>query len=436
MNFPAILIIPYLQLMEKNKENISLVTADGMPLKISIAKAQRRSKLVAFMMVFPLLFFVAIAFIGPIADMLLFSIDNSIVKKILPKTTESLKDWNEYSGELPDEVVFAAMVEEIKIAKASKKHTKIGARFNYESSGFSSLFRKAGRKVKKLKKPPFKEALIKSDKRWGEIYTWQVIKQNSSDYTEGYYLAALDFKRNFESGDIESVSEEDSIYLKLFFRTLLLSTIIVILTLVIGFPLSYMLSIVSTRSSNILIIFVLLPFWTSLLVRTTSWIALLQQEGVINDFLIFLGFINDEGRLAMIHNAIGTVVAMTHILLPFMILPLFSVMKTIPKSYVRAAISLGAHPWKAFWKIYFPNTGPGIGAGSILVFILAIGYYITPALVGGISGTFISNRIAYHISNSLNWGLGSAIGVILLGIVLLFFVFYDRIVGINNMKLG
>ena len=420
--------------MEKIQENI--VTADGIPLKISLARAQRRSKIVAFMMVFPLLVFIVVAFIGPIADMLLLSIDNSIVKKILPKSSEALQNWDEYSGELPGEAVFAAMVDEIKKAKAAKEHTRVGQRLNYESSGFSSLFRKAGRKVTKIKTPPFKEALIKTDKRWGEIYTWQVIKQNSSSYTEGYYLAALDFKRKFSSGNIESLESKDSIYLKLFFRTIVLSSLITFLTFVIGFPLSYMLSTVSTRISNILIIFVLLPFWTSLLVRTTSWIALLQQEGVINDFLVLVGFINEEGRLAMIHNATGTVVAMTHILLPFMILPLFSVMKTIPKSYVRAAISLGAHPWKAFWKIYFPNTVAGIGAGSILVFILAIGYYITPALVGGSSGTFISNRIAYHISGSLNWGLGSAIGVILLGIVLLFFVFYDRIVGINNMKLG
>ena len=422
--------------MEKIKENIQLVTADGTPLKISLAKAQRRSKIVAFMMVFPLLLFITITFIGPIADMLMLSIDNTIVKEILPKSTETLQSWDEYSGELPDEAVFAAIVADIKKAKAKKQHTKIGSRFNYESSGFSSLFRKTGRKVKKIKNPPYKEALIKADKRWGEIYTWQVIKQNSSSYTSGYYLAASDYKKEFSSGNIKSLESKDSIYLKLFFRTIVLSSLITFLTFVIGFPLSYMLSQVTTRISNILIIFVLLPFWTSLLVRTTSWIALLQQEGVINDFLILVGIINEEGRLAMIHNATGTVVAMTHILLPFMILPLFSVMKTIPKSYVRAAVSLGAHPWKAFWKVYFPNTGPGIGAGSILVFILAIGYYITPALVGGSSGTFISNRIAYHISNSLNWGLGAALGVILLGIVLALFMLYDRIVGIDNMKLG
>ena len=422
--------------MGSSTGNPILYTADGIPLKISLVRAQRRSKIIAFSMVLPLLIFILIAFLIPIVDMLLLSVDNSITKDILPKSVQTLQSWDETSGELPDEFIFAAMVEEIKKAKAAREHTKIGSRLNYESSGFSSLFRKAGRKVKKIKKPPYKEALIKSDKRWGEIKTWQVIKQFSTEYTDGYYLAALDFKRDPTTGNIESLPKKDSIYLKLFWRTMLLSSLITFLTFIIGFPLAYMLASVSTRLSNILIIFVLLPFWTSLLVRTTSWIALLQQEGVINDFLVLVGLIDNEGRLAMIHNATGTVVAMTHILLPFMILPLFSVMKTIPKSYVRAAVSLGAHPWKAFWKVYFPNTGAGIGAGSILVFIIAIGYYITPALVGGSSGTFISNRIAYHISNSLNWGLGAALGVILLGIVLALFVLYDRIVGINNMKLG
>ena len=422
--------------MEISQEKSVLVTADGTPLKISLARAQRRSKIVAFSMVLPLLIFILIAFLIPIADMLSLSVDNSITKEILPKSVIALQNWDETSGELPDEVVFAAIVEEIKKAKIARKHTRVGQRLNYESSGFSSLFRKAGRKVKKIQKPPYKEALIKSDKRWGQIYTWQVIKQFSTEYTDGYYLAALDFKRNPTTGKVESLPGKESIYLKLFWRTMLLSSLITFLTFIIGFPLAYMLATVSTRFSNILIIFVLLPFWTSLLVRTTSWIALLQQEGVINDFLVLVGVINNDGRLAMIHNATGTVVAMTHILLPFMILPLFSVMKTIPKSYVRAAVSLGAHPWKAFWKVYFPNTGPGIGAGSILVFIIAIGYYITPALVGGSSGTFISNRIAYHVSISLNWGLGSALGVILLGIVLALFMLYDRIVGIDNMKLG
>ena len=167
-----------------------------------------------------------------------------------------------------------------------------------------------------------------------------------------------------------------------------------------------------------------------------SQIALLQQQGVINELLVFVGLVGTDNRPQMIHNEFGAIVAMTHILLPFMVLPLFSVMKTIPKSYVRAAVSLGAHPWMAFWKVYFPGTIPGIGAGAILVFILAIGYYITPELVGGTTGTFISNRIAHHISSSLNWGLAAALSVILLGIVVALYLLYDKIVGIDNMKLG
>jgi putative spermidine/putrescine transport system permease protein len=157
---------------------------------------------------------------------------------------------------------------------------------------------------------------------------------------------------------------------------------------------------------------------------------------VINDTLVWLGLVADDARLALINNQTGTIIAMTHILLPFMILPLYSVMKTIPPSYVRAAKSLGATQWTAFWRVYFPNSVPGIGAGSILVFILSIGYYITPELVGGRTGTFISNRIAFHISESLNWGLAAALGSILLAVVLVLYWLYDKFVGIDNVKLG
>jgi putative spermidine/putrescine transport system permease protein len=151
---------------------------------------------------------------------------------------------------------------------------------------------------------------------------------------------------------------------------------------------------------------------------------------------VALRIVDDASRLVLINNQTGTIIAMTHILLPFMILPLYSVMKTIPPAYVRAAKSLGATDWTAFWRVYFPNSVPGIGAGSVLVFILAIGYYITPELVGGTRGVFISNRIAYHISSSLNWGLAAALGTILLFAVLLLYWTYDKIVGIDNVKLG
>jgi putative spermidine/putrescine transport system permease protein len=206
--------------------------------------------------------------------------------------------------------------------------------------------------------------------------------------------------------------------------------------MLIGYPIAYLLASLPLRTSNMLMILVLLPFWTSLLVRTASWKVLLQQQGVINDLLVWSGIIDNANRLVMINNATGTIIAMTHILVPFMILPLFSVMKTIPPSYLRAAKSLGANDWTAFWRVYFPQTIPGLGAGAILVFILAIGYYITPELVGGTSGIFISNRIAFHISSSLNWGLAAALATMLLVVVLVLYWTYDRIVGIDNVKLG
>ncbi|MEO1018392.1 MAG: ABC transporter permease, partial [Pseudomonadota bacterium] len=215
-----------------------------------------------------------------------------------------------------------------------------------------------------------------------------------------------------------------------------MSLTITLMTLLLGYPVAYLLATLPMRTSNLLMILVLLPFWTSLLVRTSAWIVLLQQQGVVNNTLVTIGLVDDQNRLELIFNQTGTIIAMTHILLPFMILPLYSVMKTIPPSYVRAAKSLGATDWTAFWRVYFPNTLPGIGAGAILVFILAIGYYITPELVGGTSGVFISNRIAFHISSSLNWGLAAALGVLLLACVLILYWTYDRLVGIDRVNLG
>jgi putative spermidine/putrescine transport system permease protein len=230
--------------------------------------------------------------------------------------------------------------------------------------------------------------------------------------------------------------DRERIYLELFWRTLLLSVTITLCCLLLGYPVAFLLAQLPLGMSNLLMILVLLPFWTSLLVRTSSWIVLLQQNGVVNDVLVALGIVSNNNRLQMMFNEVGTIVAMTHILLPFMILPLYAVMKTISPSYVRAAKSLGATDWTAFWRVYFPQSVPGIGAGAILVFILSIGYYITPELVGGTSGIFISNRIAYHISSSLNWGLAAALGVLLLTAVMALYWLYDRIVGIDNVKLG
>ena len=385
------------------------------------------------MFVLPLLAFVSVSFVLPIFDMLFRSVDNPVVSTYLPKTIEQLTLWK--GKELPKEEVFETLARELLIAKKNRTIGKIAARLNFETSGMRSAINKTVRKIKKYKGTRYKEALIKFDKRWGETNTWDTIKRIGDRYTGVQYLAALDLKMGPE-GKIKTQPEDRQIYVKIFLRTLWISLVVTLTCLLLAFPVSYLLATLPLRISNILMVMVLLPFWTSLLVRTTSWIVLLQRNGVVNDIIVWLGIIDDGSRIQMVYNQTGTLVAMTQILLPFMILPLYSVMKTISPSYMKAARSLGASPLRAFARVYVPQTVPGIGAGCLLVFILSIGYYITPALVGGQSGQLISNFIAYHMKSSLNWGLAAALGTILLFAVLSLYWLYNKIVGIDNMKLG
>lgn len=412
-----------------------MTTSDGIPLKVSLQRALRRSRRRAFFLVLPLLAFLTISFVLPIFDMLFRSVDNTIVPESLPSVVKALDDWDPKASELPGEAVFEAMVKDIQIGYEQKTLGSLARRLNYDLTGASSLFRKSGRRSSKIEGAPYKEQLIDVDKDWGDRDIWLLIKRESDTLTASYFLSAVDMRYD-DQGDVAMQPDYQQIYLKLFWRTLVISAVITGLCILLGYPVAYLMATLPLRSSNLLMILVLLPFWTSLLVRTTAWIALLQTQGVLNDLLVAVGIISDDGRIRMIYNQTGTIVAMTHILLPFMILPLYSVMKTIPPSYMRAARSMGANPFTAFVRVYMPNTVAGVGAGSILCFILAIGYYITPALVGGQSGTLISNFIANHISVTLNWGLAAALGVILLALVMLLYVIYDRIVGIDNMKLG
>ena len=413
----------------------TLRTADGVPLRTSLRRAMARRRIRTFLLVVPLLAFLLVTFVFPVIDMLFRSVDNQIVSSVLPRTTLAIQSWDPASEELPPEFVFEALVLDVQESFKDKTLGRAGRRLNYEKSGVMSLFRKSGRRAKRITEAPFKDQVLAIDQRWAELATWQLIHQESSKVTESYFLSALDLRVDYK-GEISWKAEERRIYLFLFYRTLWMSALITVFCLLLGYPIAFLLATLPPRHSNLLLILVLLPFWTSLLVRTTAWIALLQSEGVLNDLMVFLGIVSEDGRLQMIHNKIGTFVAMTHILLPFMILPLYSVMKTISPSYMRAARSLGASPFTSFMRVYMPNTVPGIGAGCILVFILSIGYYITPALVGGRTGTFISNIIALHISETLNWGLAAALGVILLALVLVLYFLYDRIVGVANMKLG
>jgi putative spermidine/putrescine transport system permease protein len=213
-----------------------------------------------------------------------------------------------------------------------------------------------------------------------------------------------------------------------------MALIITGLTMLLGYPLAFYMSQASPKTANFLMVFVLLPFWTSLLVRTTAWIALLQAGGVVNSTLLWTGLINEP--IELLYNEFSTILAMTHILLPFMVLPLYAVMRGIDNSFMRAAISMGSNPIGAWYKIYLPMSLPGLSAGALLVFIISVGYYITPALVGGTDGQMISNIIAFHMQVSNNWELAAALGSLLLILILVLYWLFDRFVGTDNLKLG
>ena len=409
------------------------IMIDGVPLKEQLARAERRKKYIAFGMVLPLLLFIIITFAIPIVSMLFRSVDNPRMVTIVPNLVAALDDWD--GVDLPSEQVFEIAFHDLRAALKAGHLGKVATHLNYSLPGGRSLILKSKRKFKKIKSGPYREAMIKSDKRWGDVHTWAVIKKVSDRYTARYFLNAID--RDYDdSGNVILKPEDYQIYVTLFMRTLWISLAVTLMTLLIGYPIAYLISTTPPKISNLLIIMVLLPFWTSLLVRTTSWIVLLQTQGVINDLMVWVGIISEQGRIQMIFNMKGTLIAMTQILLPFMVLPMYSVMKTIPLSEIRASQSLGANPFITFYRIFWPRSIPGIGAGGLLVFVLSVGYYITPALVGGAKGQMISNQIAFHMKSSLNWGLAAAMGSILLGAVLILFWFYDKVVGIDKMKLG
>lgn len=413
-----------------------LTTADGTPLKTSIERANKQRQWKALFLTVPLLLFLLINFLLPIGDMMFRSVDNKVVAKYLPQTTKALESWT--ADAIPDEAVFKALGEDFHIAAKDKTIGKVGTRLNYEKSGMGSLFRGTARDARRFKleeMTDFKATFLEIDKEWHDIDTWKLIQRESGSLTSTHLLDSVDLELSIDS-EVSFKPGDERIHLQLFWRTIWVSFAITFFTVLLGYPIAYLMANIHENKANLLMILVLLPFWTSLLVRTTSWIAILQTQGVLNDLLVWFGIVGDENRIQMVYNMTGTFIAMTHILLPFMVLPLYSVMKTIPESYTRAAISMGASKWTTFWRVYVPQTVTGIGAGGILVFILAIGYYITPALVGGRTGVLISNIIAFHMQSSLNWGLASALGVVLLIIVTVFYTIYNRFIGIDKMKLG
>ena len=393
----------------------------------------RRRRLQAFLFVVPLLLFILFAFVAPITTMLFRSVYNPTVAELVPETLTMLEDWD---GEaLPDPAVVTQMAVDMKRMAGNRTSGKFADEINRALPGMSSVIKSTARGLRRADDAELAangaEMLLAENDRWAKPATWRAIRSAGQVYTSSYYLTAVDLEYDAEG---EIIMRDTQIYKQLYTKTLKMALIITGLTMLLGYPLAFYMSQASPAMANFLMVFVLLPFWTSLLVRTTAWIALLQAGGVVNSTLIWAGLINEP--IELLYNEFSTILAMTHILLPFMVLPLYAVMRGIDASFMRAAISMGSNPIGAWYKIYLPMSLPGLSAGALLVFIISVGYYITPALVGGTDGQMISNIIAFHMQVSNNWELAAALGSLLLILILVLYWLFDRFVGTDNLKLG
>jgi putative spermidine/putrescine transport system permease protein/spermidine/putrescine transport system permease protein len=244
-----------------------------------------------------------------------------------------------------------------------------------------------------------------------------------------FWLSLFDAQGALTAGNYLRLIQQPS-YFKTLVTTFKVSLIVTLVCLVLGYPLAYLLSQLPRRVAGILMISVILPFWTSVLVRTYAWLIILQRRGLVNDWLMSLGIIDEPLQLA--HNFTGVIVGMSHVMLPFLVLPLYASMKAIDRDYLRAGLNLGASPTKTFWQVFFPLSLPGLSAGLVLVFVLCLGFFVTPALMGGGKVFMWSMRIEQTSRLYSNWGAASAMGVVLLVLTLgILWAFY-KLLGTRN----
>lgn len=368
----------------------------------------------------PLMLFLIGFFVWPLFSMMSQSVSDPAVLRLLPRSAEVLADWDRMSP--PTMEMQAAVIEDLKAVDDDQALGDMVRRLNSARSGFRTLMGKTMTAVGDRANPPVD--LVSIDKRWEKPEFWLAIADALSPYTDRNLLAAVDLGRN-AAGEIEQLPADQSVNRVILLRTFWIAALVTFACACIGYPYAIIAASLAGWKRDLMLAAVLLPLWTSLLVRTAAWFILLQEKGLINDLLLTLGIVNSP--LALIFNRTGVIIAMTHVLLPFMVLPIYSVLITIPKNLMPAAASLGAHPLRAFLRVLLPLSLRGVASGGLLVFISAIGYYITPALIGGPGDQMISSIIAFYATGSANWGMAGALGVVLLVATLVLYSVYARL---------
>ncbi|WP_205042263.1 ABC transporter permease [Rhodoligotrophos defluvii] len=372
----------------------------------------------------PLLLFLTVFYFYPIAAFLFRSVSTQEVTNVIPRTTAALRNWD--GEDLPEPAAYAALVADLN--SSSQGAAILGRRLNALAPGLRTAVRKATSAAQDhgaATPSEVKAALIAADGRWGEPETWQLIRRETGPVTGTFLLAAVDLERG-EQG-LHTRGGGESLFVPIFLRTLAISLAVTIICTAIGYPVAWVIAQAPPRTATWLMLLVLVPFWLSILARTAAWVIVLQGSGPINSFLVWTGLAS--APVPLIFNRFGVILVMVHVMLPFVVLPVVNAIRAIPKSYFQAAANLGAPPASAFLRVILPLTLPGIWAGAFIVFILSIGYYITPALVGGPSDQMISSFIAFYTNQSVNWSLASALSAWLLGGMLVLVMVSQRFVG-------
>lgn len=384
-------------------------------------KGAARRHLVALGLIAPLLAFIALFFLWPLIAMTSVAISDPTVARALPATAEIAGDWEDRTT-LPPPELQAALVADLRALTDQQQLGDVTRRLNSAQAGFRTLM---GKTVSAVRDTDGPVDLAAVDKRWANPAFWRAVAVAAgSTTTDRYLLAAVDLGRN-AAGDIIALPEGASANRTILIRTFVVAATVTLGCLAIGLPFAMLAAAVTGWKRQLLLAAVLLPLWTSLLVRTAAWFILLQDNGLINATLMAIGL--TDGPIPLIFNRLGVVIAMVHVLLPFMVLPIFSVLLSIPKSLMPAAASLGANPVRAFLRVLLPLSLRGIVSGSLLVFMSAIGYYITPALIGGPRDQLISSVIAFYATGTANWGMAGALGLVLLSATLVLYAAYGRL---------
>lgn len=373
----------------------------------------RSPGLTGLLLVAPLVLLITLFLVFPLAKFVWLSVDNREMAQALSATAVALEASE--PADVPGDAVFAALAADLR--RDPEGVSRLAAHLNFFQGGMNSLVQKTAAALPTIALT--RSGFMAYDPRWGEARTWRAVILATRPLTYENYLEALDLRSSQPglSRAIEFKPQNQQIFQRLWLRTIGVALVVVVVCTLIGYPIASYLARAKGLPFTIALSMVLLPFWTPLLARIASWVVLLETNGVINSVLMGTGLVDASHRPQLLNNMFATVLVMSYVLLPYAVLPTYAVMSRMQPALYDAALTLGASPLRAFFTVYLPQTLPGVLAGAILIFVFSFGFYLTPELVGGPSGSLIGNQIAYNFSKSLNWGLAGALSSILLLVV-------------------